>query len=254
MYFASGDNSGVEPPASDPYAITVGGTTVGLGKANNRLFETGWSTDGYVLSGNGKSWTEQKEMGAASGGASLVWAQPAYQAGVVPAALATPSGDRGLARAVPDISADGDPLTGIAVYGIDPAVGDYGWQSSAGTSLAAPLVAGLLSGAVTLVFAVMVVLVMTAISLPGRVQTFTAEQKEQFARAMGLNWRPLKNSSAAGPDRLPMVKFDAAALTKELGTVNEELHHRLNELSVVNDDFTNIMAAEIAVQPLVMPA
>jgi subtilase family serine protease len=147
MYFASGDNSGVEPPASDPYAITVGGTTVGLGKANNRLFETGWSTDGYVLSGNGKSWTEQKEMGAASGGASLVWAQPAYQAGVVPAALATPSGDRGLARAVPDISADGDPLTGIDVYGIDPAVGDYGWQSSAGTSLAAPLVAGIVADA-----------------------------------------------------------------------------------------------------------
>lgn len=29
-------------------------------------------------------------------------------------------------------------------------------------------------------------LVMAAVAMPGRVQTFTAEQKEQFARAMGL--------------------------------------------------------------------
>jgi len=147
MYFASGDASGVEPPASDPFAITVGATTLGLGKANNRLFETGWSTDGYVLSQNGKSWTEQKEMGAASGGASLVWAQPAYQAGVVPSALAMPPGDRGLARAVPDISADGDPLTGIDVYGLNPDFGTYSWGSSGGTSLAAPLVAGIVADA-----------------------------------------------------------------------------------------------------------
>jgi subtilase family serine protease len=116
MYFSTGDNSGVEPPASDPYAIAVGGTTLGIGQGGQRLFETGWSTDSYLLSGNSRSWTEQQEMGAAGGGTSRRWAQPAYQAGVVSAELATPSGGRGPARVVPDISADADPLTGMAIY------------------------------------------------------------------------------------------------------------------------------------------
>ena len=37
MYFASGDSSGVDAPADDPYAIAVGGTTLGVGKSANRL-------------------------------------------------------------------------------------------------------------------------------------------------------------------------------------------------------------------------
>ena len=32
MYFSSGDGSGVHEPASDPYAVSVGGTTLGIGK------------------------------------------------------------------------------------------------------------------------------------------------------------------------------------------------------------------------------
>jgi hypothetical protein len=75
MYFSTGDNSGVEPPASAPYAIAVGGTTLGIGPGGRRLFETGWSTDSYVLSGNSRSWTVQQEMGAAGGGTSRRWAQ-----------------------------------------------------------------------------------------------------------------------------------------------------------------------------------
>jgi subtilase family serine protease len=43
MYFSAGDLSGVGAPSSDPYAIAVGGTTLGIGKAGNRLFETGCS-------------------------------------------------------------------------------------------------------------------------------------------------------------------------------------------------------------------
>src|SRR6202034_2174640 len=42
MYFASGDSSGVETP-DDPFTILVGGTSLGIGKDNGRLFETGWS-------------------------------------------------------------------------------------------------------------------------------------------------------------------------------------------------------------------
>ena len=42
MYFASGDSSGVETP-DDPFTILVGGTSLGIGRHNQRLFETGWS-------------------------------------------------------------------------------------------------------------------------------------------------------------------------------------------------------------------
>ena len=150
MYYSTGDSSGVETPSSDPYAIAVGGTSLGLGKANNRLFETGWSTDRYLLSENGKSWQEDSEDGAAGGGFSLLWAQPSYQAGVVPAALATPPGDRGIARVIPDISADGDLMTGIAVLDRVSSVNGkpvYEWTLIGGTSLAAPLVAGMVADA-----------------------------------------------------------------------------------------------------------
>ncbi len=44
MLFSAGDGSGVETPSSDPYATAVGGTTLGIGKTDPRLFETGWST------------------------------------------------------------------------------------------------------------------------------------------------------------------------------------------------------------------
>src|SRR5581483_9615656 len=97
-----------------PDAIAVGGTTLGIGKTNNRLFETGWSTDIALL--DGTTWEDLGEQGAAGGGPSLLWAQPGYQKGVVPASLATAPGNRGgKVRSVPDISADADPFTGMAV-------------------------------------------------------------------------------------------------------------------------------------------
>jgi subtilase family serine protease len=150
MYFSSGDGSGVLSPSDDPYAIAVGGTTLGIGQTNNRLFETGWSTDIAFLNGN--AWEDVGEDGAAGGGTSLLWAQPGYQQGVVPAPLATPPGNRGgLVRSVPDISADADPFTGMAVGlltfpsgGGAPTYGEYDYG---GTSLAAPTVAGIVTAA-----------------------------------------------------------------------------------------------------------
>ena len=112
MYFASGDSSGVETP-DDPFAILVGGTSLGIGKNNQRLFETGWSS-GLSGLGNGK-WGPAAEDGASSGGPSLIWAQPGYQHGVVPKALATAPGNRpGLVRSEPDLAADADLFTGFA--------------------------------------------------------------------------------------------------------------------------------------------
>ena len=71
---------------------------------------------------------------------------------MVPDALAQAPGNRGgLVRAVPDISADADPFTGMAVgilnFNNAGAVTGYMELPVGGTSLAAPLVAGLVADA-----------------------------------------------------------------------------------------------------------
>ena len=145
MYFASGDSSGVDTPADDPYAIAVGGTTLGVGKTANRVFETGWSTGSLVYGDN--QWAVLEEIGASGGGPSLLWREPAYQEGVVPVALTQDPGNRsGAARSVPDVSADADPLTGM-LMGVIDGNGKYSPLTIGGTSLATPLVAGLVADA-----------------------------------------------------------------------------------------------------------
>ncbi len=149
MYFSSGDGSGVLAPSSDPYAIAVGGTTLGIGKGRTRLFETGWSTGVNVQLG--KQWFNAGEDGAAGGGPSLLWTEPAYQDSVVPASLTQVAGDRGgPVRSVPDISADADAFTGFATglltfHGSKPPA--YSQVPAGGTSLSAPLVAGMVTAA-----------------------------------------------------------------------------------------------------------
>jgi subtilase family serine protease len=149
MYFSAGDGSGVETPSSDPYAIGVGGTTLGIGKAGNRLFETGWSTGISELASG--AWDFLGEQGASGGGPSLLWKQPSYQKGVVPSALSAAPGNRGgPVRSAPDISADADPFTGIALGVLSfpnnkPPV--YSQSDIGGTSLASPLVAGIVAAA-----------------------------------------------------------------------------------------------------------
>jgi subtilase family serine protease len=148
MYFASGDAPGVETP-DDPFAILVGGTSLGIGKNGQRLFETGWST-GISVVKNGK-WVLKRQGGATSGGPSLIWAQPAYQHGVVPKALAKAPGNRpGLVRSEPDIAALADSFTGFAT-GLLKFPKNKPPQFHeilvGGTSLASPLVAGIVADA-----------------------------------------------------------------------------------------------------------
>ncbi|MGH3252844.1 MAG: S53 family peptidase, partial [Trebonia sp.] len=150
MLFSTGDASGVAVPSSDPYATAVGATTLGIGHGNPRLFETGWST-GVSAAGKGL-WVFQGEQGAAGGGASLLWKQPGYQHGVVPKAMTVTTGNRGgPVRTVPDISAVGDPFTGMTVgmlsFDGHGNVSGYYEQPLGGTSLAAPLIAAIVAGA-----------------------------------------------------------------------------------------------------------
>jgi subtilase family serine protease len=149
MYFASGDTPGLTVTDSDPYAVAVGGTTLGVGAAKNRVFETGWSDD-YGSLDSGK-WTDLGVSGG-GGGVSDVYRQPSYQKGVVPASMARVRVARKtvLGRTVPDVAADADPDTGMLVGYTDTDSGKpgrYHTVSSAGTSLATPLVAGLVADA-----------------------------------------------------------------------------------------------------------
>jgi subtilase family serine protease len=145
MYVASGDTPGLTVTDSDPYAVAVGGTTLGIGATGNRVFETGWSDDFGSLAGG--KWTDLGVSGG-GGGVSAVYGQPSYQKGVVPASMAQVkvSGKTVLGRTVPDIAADADPDTGMLVGYTETdshgKPGSYATVSSGGTSLSTPLVAG----------------------------------------------------------------------------------------------------------------
>jgi subtilase family serine protease len=151
MYFASGDTPGLTVTDSDPYATAVGGTTLGLAANDSRLFETGWSDDyGYL---DGGAWTDLGVDTASGGGTTTVYAQPAYQKGVVPASMSNVAVGKKtfVGRAVPDLAADADTstgmLTGYISSGTVSKPGPYQTQVNGGTSLACPLVAGLVADA-----------------------------------------------------------------------------------------------------------
>jgi subtilase family serine protease len=172
VMFSSGDNGyespGEDPgfsdkiqvdyPTSDTFATSVGGTSLAIGSSRNYLFETAWGTMRVGLAKNGKSWTPKPPGpfpaefdGAGGGGTSTLFAQPAYQAGVVPSALShrLPSGQKSATaqRVVPDISAYADPATGFLVGEtvLEPNGKTFGFALSriGGTSVACPTFAGI---------------------------------------------------------------------------------------------------------------
>ena len=145
--FSSGDNgdelanSGVKQvdyPASDPYATAAGGTSTGI--AGGRLVtQTGWGSQTYSLSPNGKSWIAGGFLYGAGGGTSSLFNKPSWQK-KVPSSLGT-------GRAVPDISMDADPNTGMLIgqTQVFPDGTRYGEYRIGGTSLASPLLAGMMA-------------------------------------------------------------------------------------------------------------
>jgi subtilase family serine protease len=77
MYFASGDTPGASwVTDADPYATAVGGTTLGIGARNNRVFETGWSDDyasldTYTQQVTAKGYDTMTGVGAPNGAAFI---------------------------------------------------------------------------------------------------------------------------------------------------------------------------------------
>jgi subtilase family serine protease len=153
--FSSGDsgdevaNVGRPEPdysASDPWVTAVGGTSIGIGANGARVVETGWETTKSVLGGG--SWGPAAYLYGSGGGTSRLFAEPAYQRGVVPDALAKQNQTgKNRGRVVPDISMDGDPNTGFLV-GETQTFPDgvyYDQYRIGGTSLSCPLFSGLMA-------------------------------------------------------------------------------------------------------------
>lgn len=104
-----GTNPSVDYPASDPYVIGVGGTTLSVDAAGNMQSETGWAGSG--------------------GGGSAFWPLPPWQAG-----LCLPAGAM---RQTPDVALNAGTPYAIWVAG--------GWLPVDGTSGGPPIWAGLLA-------------------------------------------------------------------------------------------------------------
>jgi subtilase family serine protease len=134
----------VDFPADLPYVTGVGGTSVGINKNGNRVFEYGWQT-AYQPLANG-AWGAPVYSSGGGGGTSILFDQPFYQRGKVPAAISQYFGGAPK-RAVPDISMPGDPNTGFRVgqTQVFPDGTYYDEYRIGGTSLSSPLLAGVLA-------------------------------------------------------------------------------------------------------------
>jgi len=148
----------VEFPTSSPYVTSVGGTSLAVGQSKNYKWETSWGTMQVPLAKNGKSWQSTPPGkypadydGSGGGGVSTTYAQPSYQAGVVPTALAEslPDGTTSSTpmRVIPDVSALADPSTGVLIgqTTLQPNGKTYAFSLSriGGTSVACPVFAGI---------------------------------------------------------------------------------------------------------------
>ena len=114
----------VADPGSQPLVISVGGTTLFTGAGESYLGEEVWNDLGLG-------------DGATGGGVSSYWPIPSWQQPIE----VTGNGGSSSFRNVPDISAVGDPLTGVAVY----SQMNGGWLQIGGTSVSAPIWAGYMS-------------------------------------------------------------------------------------------------------------
>lgn len=147
-------------PPSSPFVTAVGGTSLEVNSSNARAAEYGWSTGKQILCLNtttncGSATTPYGALGfqaGGGGGTSYYYTQPYYQASVVPSALALRNenifGPVPL-RVVPDVSMDADASTGmlIGLTQTFPNGTYYSQFKEGGTSLASPLLAGVIADA-----------------------------------------------------------------------------------------------------------
>ncbi len=142
----------VEFPADVPWVTGVGGTSVEIGKQGNYVAEYGWqSAYSDTIDGPGQSFGTLPGTWRAGGGGgtSQLFSQPFYQTAAVPSSVSTwsPTGAGPKMRAVPDVAMPADPNTGLLVgeTQVFPDGTYYDQYRIGGTSLASPLMAGVLA-------------------------------------------------------------------------------------------------------------
>lgn len=147
-------------PTTSPFITAVGGTTLEVNRHDGRRAEFGWSTAKQTMCTStgrncGSATTPATALAWQAGGGvgtSYSYLQPFYQAGIVPDALALRNqnlfGPQKL-RVVPDISMDGDAQSGmlIGLTQTFPKGVFYDQFKEGGTSLASPLLAGVVADA-----------------------------------------------------------------------------------------------------------
>jgi subtilase family serine protease len=173
VQFSSGDNgdnfaltgfSAADYPAESPYVTSVGGTSLEIGANGNAVTSYGWSTGRsfecepnvatFLQGCNGKdygTWLPVAYDGSSGGFTSYNYSSPWYQNGIVPTALSERNGaivGPVPMRVEPDISLDADPATGFLI-GLTEKFRSgsthYGTTRYGGTSLASPILAGIVA-------------------------------------------------------------------------------------------------------------
>lgn len=175
VLFSSGDDgdnfdsfglSSADYPPSSPFVTAVGGTSLKIGRHGQQTGQLGWATGRsfkctrnvlHGIPGCTRSalhtWLPVSLDGGSGGFTSYYYTQPAYQKGVVPDSLALRNAaltGSALMRVEPDISLDADPSTGflIGLHQTFPSgVAKYSQTRYGGTSLASPLLAGVIADA-----------------------------------------------------------------------------------------------------------
>jgi hypothetical protein len=122
-------------PAASPDVVAVGGTTLRVGADGRRASETVWNNNGT----DNSSGSVRGREGASGGGCSRRFAAGLWQRHV-PGYAALRCGADGRHRATADVAVVGDPRTG---FDVRDTYGRGGWLTVGGTSLSAPLVAGM---------------------------------------------------------------------------------------------------------------
>jgi hypothetical protein len=121
-------------PASSPHVVGVGGTRLTLSGAGTWESETVWND------GGANSLGLLEGAGASGGGCSGHFLADSWQQSTANWSAVGCGG----ARAVTDVSADGDPYSGVAVYdSTETPSGEKGWAVIGGTSVASPIIASL---------------------------------------------------------------------------------------------------------------
>ncbi len=116
VYFASGGDSGtISYPSASPYVISAGGTTINRDASGNYVSQTCWTGTGRGVS--------------------------AYE--TIPSWQGTLGAVAGSKRSTTDLSAEADPASGVWVY----EALNGGWFIVGGTSVASPVLAGVVNNA-----------------------------------------------------------------------------------------------------------